>query len=397
MSTMNLCFDCLCPRRPRSRSPRRLRHQDLPHSATLETMLLTIGTGRSCPTEQHRLAHSMVEDGIALEPIRMMASLGCSGKWPANIEREMHVRLLNLYNIDIEPYTAKMPLQGAADLVTRECDLPCLLPHEIIHGLFSAGRQQFQISMLGPEGQDGLLKYWRWARTQDWGRKHPALQGQTDEQLSMLIPLMLHVDGAEVFRNSEFYIFSVRSALAEGAPYDIIFPFLMVRQGHMIDANCKKRVFERACELFNWSICIAEEGVGPTVGFHGEPILANQRRSAYSGKELAGGFRACYVGVKHDAKAKMELHRESQWYSCTYICSDCHAVQGLSMRQHTPTPTHGHLQVTHPGPSFAPLGVRVGAYHCYHFSRNDGHEIPLPLPHVVRNLGPGGFIVSGHV
>ena len=308
--------------RPRSRSPRQLRHRDVPYSATMETMLLSIGSGRSGPTEQHRLATSMVDDGVDLPAISMMAALGTNGKHESHVERDMYVRLRNLYNINIEASTVRVPLQGPADLIPQECDLPCLLPHEIIHGLHAAGSQQFQISMMGPEGPAGLLAYWKWAKTLEWGQEHPALQGKTDEQLSRLIPLMLHVDGAEIFRNSEFYIFSFRSPLAEGAPYDIIFPFLLARHSHMHDVACKNRVFERACELFNWSICVAEDGVGPSTGFHGEP------NSRFAGQELAGGYRACYVGTKHDSKANMELHRDSQWYNCTYICSDCYATKG---------------------------------------------------------------------
>jgi hypothetical protein len=50
----------------------------------------------------------------------------------------------------------------------------------------------------------------------------------------------------------------------------------------------------------------------------------------------------------------------------------------VSMRQHTPIPTHGHVQGTHPGPNFASQGAGIGVCYFYHFSSNDGKNIPLP-------------------
>ena len=271
----------------------------------------------------------MVRDGVKIDGVSAMASLGSDGRWPSNVARDLHVWLKNLYQVGVEPYMISVPLQSPGDLVPEECLLPCLLPHEVIHALWQSGWQQFQISLLGPGGPSSLVEYWRWSRQQEWGVRHPALVGKSESQLSRMLPLMLHVDGAEVFRNNEFYIICFRSPLAEGAPFDIIFPFMMVRHSHMNDPTVKKQVFARACAVLSWSFGVAEQGVGPSKGFHGEEFETASLRHRLRGAQLAGGFTACYVGIKHDSKAKAEIHVERQWYSCTYICHQCHAVQGF--------------------------------------------------------------------
>eukprot|EP00969_Alexandrium_andersonii_P227161 10032775-Alexandrium_andersonii.AAC.1 len=81
----------------------------------------------------------------------------------------------------------------------RERSIPvaCVLPHEVVHSLWSMSELQFEISMVGPRGSAGLRSYWAWALEQEWGRRHPATQGKTLDDLTTMIPLFIHIDGAE--------------------------------------------------------------------------------------------------------------------------------------------------------------------------------------------------------
>ena len=125
--------------------------------------------------------------------------------------------------------------------------------------------------------------------------------------------------------------FTFKSPLAIGMPCDVVFPMVAVRHEHMHQPSVKKAVFRKIMALFNWSITIAEQGIGPSLGFQGEDLKTcahpESIRHEIIGKEIAGGFRACYTGVKHDTKAKMELHCEKQRWQCTWLCMDCFACK----------------------------------------------------------------------
>ena len=160
--------------------------------------------GRACPESEARLARCMVKDGFEHEAVLDFASLGSFGDEPSNIERDMHTWTRNLLGWHVDPYPVTFDLLVPGHETLQPVTVPCLLPHEILHALWRAGRQQFQISTCGPNGPDELLVYWEWALKQKWSQRHPALQGRSVSDLKTMIPLMIFVDGAEVFRNKEF-------------------------------------------------------------------------------------------------------------------------------------------------------------------------------------------------
>jgi len=62
-----------------------------------------------------------------------LAKLGCSGRYPSNIERD----LFRLLELPISPYFVEMPVRSQAnreDIILKR--LPMLLPHELYHYLF---------------------------------------------------------------------------------------------------------------------------------------------------------------------------------------------------------------------------------------------------------------------
>jgi hypothetical protein len=55
---------------------------------------------------------------------------------------------------------------------------------------------------------------------------------------------------------------------------------------------------------------------------------------------------------KHSSSLTTDLETAGGALECVIL-----ELKAMTMRQHTSTPTHGHLQITHPGPDFATLGV----------------------------------------
>ena len=162
------------------------------------------------PTSSDQCCHTEPQDGMTHRAVVDFASLGAGGEHPQNIERDLHAWSRALLGFQLDPYYLKLDLLKENDEITEEVDVPCLLPHEVLHALWLAGPQQFQISTMGPGGPKDLSNYWNWALEKTtWARRHPALAEQDPRTLDKMIPIMLFVDGAEVFRNSEFYVCAV--------------------------------------------------------------------------------------------------------------------------------------------------------------------------------------------
>ena len=124
--------------------------------------------------------------------------------------------------------------------------------------------------------------------------------------------------------------FTFRSPLAVGMPCDVVFPLTAVRAVHMNAPLVKAQVFRKVMALFDWSIRLCECGVGPSRGYYGEDLGRTPKdgiRFRIMNQIMSGGYTACYTGIKHDTKAKMEIHNEKQYWSCNWICMSCFACK----------------------------------------------------------------------
>lgn len=140
-----------------------------------------------------------------------------------------------------------------------------------------------------------------------------------NESGSGLIPLVLHVDGAEFYSNSEYVVWSVQSAFSSGHPWDIKFPICFIAHDRMRDQDIKDTVQKTIADVVAWSLRASSHGVWPHVGPFGE-IFSSGDRKVLMGKQLAGGFRACYFGFRADGKARKDAHRFPRTYLHSLIC-----------------------------------------------------------------------------
>lgn len=145
---------------------------------------------------------------------------------------------------------------------------------------------------------------------------------------SGLIPLALHVDGAEFYANSEFLVWSISSIFPDGHCWDTKFPICIVPHERLGTDAIKKDVHTMVANVVAWSLRHSASGIGPSRGFQGEP-LENDYRKSLAGKELAGGFKACFFGFRFDEKARKECNFFTRSYNHSYICMRC-----MAQRQH---------------------------------------------------------------
>ena len=262
-----------------------------------------------------------------------MASLG--GASAHNAERDLHRWVRTGLAHDLEIYTIWLELQTPNSRDTELVPVPVLMPWLIVHALWRAGR--WKTSMLGPDASV-LGKFWDHAQSQPWAREHPHLQAGLD--LNLTVPMVLHTDGAEVYTNCEFYIWSISSLLpTRGHVLDDKFQIFKIPHACMRRKTIKDQVMRSVAAFFAWSFDVLASGRPPAHGFYGEPWKRNSimQKLYDKGDPLFGPWHCIFSGMKSDLKARKEINFFDRSYMHLNMCDACDAVQGFStvMRDET--------------------------------------------------------------
>lgn len=137
---------------------------------------------------------------------------------------------------------------------------------------------------------------------------------------------MIHVDGAEVYSNAEFDVYSISSILAQAASchvWDSKFPCFTLGHDRMHDQAIKRDVNTKIARVLAWSLECCATGLWPETGPFGECLVGFRKERA--GTCLAGGRRGCFFAFRADAKARKIAHEFPRSYLHSWICEACMA------------------------------------------------------------------------
>jgi len=117
----------------------------------------------------------------------------------------------------------------------------CLLPHEILHCLSDANSQlAFDSIILGNLSEEARVKFWEHCKTKDAWKTHPVLNDPSYCPKN-LIPWSVHCDGAQMYREDEYCVFSISSVFSNvGLIQDVLavkFPCAILPEKHMRSPN----------------------------------------------------------------------------------------------------------------------------------------------------------------
>ena len=240
--------------------------------------------------------------------------------------------------------------------------VPFLLPHEILDAVSRAGSVQWGRSMSGHRSSASIAAFWNHCKSLDEWKNHPALKDVTSLGRPMaklrkfwallfsiqleskkiwfevflascfiasqgMIPLCLHVDGAEFYANSEYLCWSMASIFADGHVFDCKFPLCVLPHQSMATDAVKQHVHTTVAKVLSWSLRVAATGVFPTKGAFDEPLSGPRLQEA--NKSIASGWKATYFGFRFDEKARKESNLFQRTYQHSLICMNC-----LAQKQH---------------------------------------------------------------
>lgn len=295
----------------------------LPHSNLCDVLLGKIGHGMMHVSDSVHLSRASTEDGNALEQVKMFATLGTSAKWETNYERDLHNWTRGLYNLKVQPYRLMLRLKTSKNMI-QETAVPIITPHEMMHAIWAYGENQFFTSFLGNDGETPL-EFWKCFLSSGLGTNHPGLAGATHAILARLIPVMIHFDGVEFHRNTEFYVWSWSSLIASGGSVsDVKFLMCVIPGWMMPSKRLLQGMIAEVSRFIGHCLRTMREGVCPALGFYGEELKGF--RGSLAGATLAGGWMGTFAGCKSDGKARVQLNRFARNYHATFCCDLCFAV-----------------------------------------------------------------------
>ena len=198
--------------------------------AVVDHALMSIGQGSSHVSQAYDYVASAEASGASSPDILDFLRCGSWGKYSQNIERDLFNTWLAKSNLSIEllyiPLKLDMPDSKAPHMV----QVATLPPHIMLHALDKAGPLTFYPSVVGHDGPPYMRQWWLAVCEEPWYRFHPVLAKVCD--WSKLVPIMIHMDGCEVFNNAEFYVWSWSSATVKGASLELQWP-------QMAGDNCR--------------------------------------------------------------------------------------------------------------------------------------------------------------
>ena len=139
-------------------------------------------------------------------------------------------------------------LQPKVDGFTpKPCSVQCLLPHEILDAL-SDHPFAFRSLMTGSMDPTAIEAFWKHCATLSPWCQHPVFEENEDIPLDRTIPLCIHGDGAQFFRDDEMFTYSISSLFADsGVVEDVLlhkFPFLIIPERFMKSEVVSERNLE---------------------------------------------------------------------------------------------------------------------------------------------------------
>lgn len=214
--------------------------------------------------------------------------------------------------------------------------------------------------MCGNHTGDSILHFWNHIKTLPGYKYHVLIHSSTPNELKRTIPFCLHGDGAEMYRDDEFWVMNWSSAFASSGGHDVLvsrYPILLVAERQMTAQHdfqqalamfcilllsgmgylmfskllclmfpnllcysllmfsnlcfllfvccsfCPLKVREEVnqviADVIAWSLRFAAVGVYPHRGFYGEVFEDNTFRKKLCGQQIAGGYRPLVMRQKN--------------------------------------------------------------------------------------------------
>jgi len=274
--------------------------------------------GQYSATEVQTLAKAAYDDQVAFaasnnigkqtipEDLFKLASLGCSGRYPGNMHRDLLTWLGDL-NV-VKPFQCNIQVKvqkpRKTTLAISTVPMHFLLPHEVFHHIYDQHRALFNTLFLGDsEGSNSTVSsFWRElvARRDPRLQHHPMVNREQWD--TKAIPISIHGDGVACIRvnragSRTLDVFSWQGMLGRGGTL-----FLKHYMCAVFVASCTSHTMSAVWRVLMWSLWWLFQGVFPDSDHTGKRFAATSADGQAAGHPLAGGYFGVLLTIKGDMK-----------------------------------------------------------------------------------------------
>jgi hypothetical protein len=258
------------------------------------------------------LAECASLDGCTHPEINDIAKMGCHGKYPGNVHRDLLTRFVKDVSVP-EPLQVPVRCLNPKTLQKGEEEAAIFLPHMVFSKLANLPNfnQLFPTSMLEQfwhtlerNGDPGLPGHPM--RTQNWRR--------------FTIPLFVHGDGVQYANNNSLMVWSWGALMT---------CFNSLQSKYLIccwpKSATSEKTWEDLLEVICWSFCALQKGYHPSHDHTGAPLKKGSPFYEKKGQPLANGYRGCIWAIMGDAEFAANCLGLPHWAS-THPCAECDAT-----------------------------------------------------------------------
>ena len=239
--------------------------------------------------------------------IDAMAKAGGEGKNKGNMHRALVAAFGKTAGAPDMFYT-DIPVVGG-----RKSPHPFILPHELFGTLKKERPEQFERTILGPEGE--CAKFWSSAEGKDMRSKHPVLRQRWATDLCKTVPVGLHGDGGPFTKHDSLYTVTWNSLLGVGTTTSKRYIFTVVKKSDLL-ANGS--TWAAIWKIFSWSMNALLTGKNPE-----RDLL--ERSTGSGGSHIADGLPGALVQVRGDWAFYCEVFGFPKHNEAVNMCWMCRA------------------------------------------------------------------------
>ena len=239
--------------------------------------------------------------------------VGCLSNSTRGVRRHMATRRRH---DDIEPYMVEATYRLASGNVENK-ELGMILPHEILHLIWSKAPNLFMQRFIGPHGEIGLREFWEHCAGEPWLQNHEYKQ-LVEAKGEKCIPIKLHGDDAPVSKRGCGYVF------LNFAP--LLVPFQETAHSRCLIAAFSTEMVENdeLWQVLAWSLRSAALGVFPCLDHRGDPFPQDSARAKAAGRPIANDYRIILAQMASDWKYLKEVfHMDDRNYNRNEFCFIC--------------------------------------------------------------------------
>lgn len=346
-------------------------------------LLLEWGWGDLSGPAVRRLAGQAVADGLSNRLVKSIAALGSEGRCPGNIERDLFRKFAAKFN----PDRLAQPLVGPI----IKCFLP---PHELFGAIAREFPAEFAVR-LGAR-RDRLAEFWQMFRQSIRGREYfdfnAELRNRSEEELSRLVPVVLHCDAGPYTKKKSCYVLSWGSLLGVGSEQESTYLI-----ASWIDKKQNAQDEEALWPCLAQSLAAMSSFRYPLGNLDGTDFEPGTWRDRAKGTLLAPaadgvGFGAVLLGLKAD----LEWYTNSmgwQGYNSAFPCGLCRADR-LGVPWHDPRETALWRTTVFNLIDYRDKYTAPGCHPVNHFVGVSGYTVFLDLLHICDYRGITSLVIA---